>query len=241
MLNPETVLMKRSTGVRQRESLSGTISSRGKGDNPLLFTGAGSTTLELDLVFDTSIPGSSIVSQDVRDLTRPIWNLSENDQRNDRSYRPALCRFIWGKSWNFPGVISAMAEKLESFTPEGVPRRSWIRLELIRMLEQPHSSINEDNLWSDIDSQEIASFSNDLNLANIEFPNTESPLDFSEDIPETLENSFERVDITANRLKGHPSFWRDITLELNIENPLQWVKKQFQQINSSIKEKDSSQ
>lgn len=50
LLNPETVVMRRTTGVRPRESLSGLINTDKSGDNPLLFTGAGTTTIDLDLV-----------------------------------------------------------------------------------------------------------------------------------------------------------------------------------------------
>lgn len=242
LLNPETVVMKRRSGVRPRESLSGLISSHDKGDNPLLFNGAGHTTIELDLVFDVSINGSSIVSEDVRDLTKPIWNLTENHQRSDRLYRPALCRFIWGKSWNIPGVISAVAEKLESFTAEGVPRRSWMRLEMIRMLEQPHSMLTENDLFSEGNNQTGQSLLDDLNVNKSEFSNRQTQLDVSNSAIETLDNSFERVDLKADRLKGDSSLWRDISIELNLENPLDWVKHQLQGAQDIAEDlKDSQQ
>lgn len=242
MLNPETVLMQRSSGVRPRESLSGLINCNGKGDNPLLFTGAGHTTLELDLVFDVSINGSSIVSQDVRDLTKPIWDLAENYQRNDRMYRPSVCRFIWGKSWNIPGVISTVAEKLESFSSEGVPRRSWMRLKLFRMLDQPHSALNENDLWPGVDNQANNSFLDELNVPDTGLPGIDSQFNFVNPTPETLENSFERVDLKADRIKGHPSFWRDVLIDFNLENPLDWVKRQLPGHNDSSENSvDSSQ
>jgi hypothetical protein len=40
---------------------------------------------------------------------------------------------IWGKSWNIPGIVVAVAERLEHFTAAGVPRRSWLRLRLLRV------------------------------------------------------------------------------------------------------------
>lgn len=242
MLNPETVVMKRQSGVRPRESLSGLISSNDKGDNPLLFTGAGHTTIELDLVFDVSINGSSIVSEDVRDLTKPIWNLTENHQRRDRLYRPALCRFIWGKSWNIPGVISAVAEKLESFTAEGVPRRSWMRLEMIRMLEQPHSMLTENELLPESNNQTGLSLLDELNISGPELSNMETQIDDSNSDIELLNNTFERVDLKADRLKGDSSCWRDISIELNLENPLDWVKYQLQgKLDSSEDSTDPQQ
>lgn len=215
MLNPETVLIRRSTGVRPRESLSGMISSNSRGDNPLLFTGAGNTTIELDLVFDVSITGATNVSQDVRDLTKPLWDLTENHQRNDRLYRPALCRFIWGKCWNIPGVISAVAERLESFTPEGIPRRSWLRLRLIRMQEQAHSQLSDNELWSSTrgntsGSQTSSNFVDELNALDNKIPSSDSQSSFFNTDPEVNEYSKQRIDLTAYKMTGDSSRWREI-------------------------------
>ena len=224
MLNPETVLIRRTSGVRPRESLSGLISTDRRGDNPLLFTGSGITSLELDLVFDVSIPGSSVVSQDVRDMTKPIWNLTENHQRNDRLYRPALCRFIWGKCWNIPGVISAAAEKLESFSPQGIPRRSWLRLRLLRMQEQPHPSLSKNEMWSPMESQTASAIIDGSYSPGNEILNTGSPSDLLDTEPEILENLNDRIDLSSHHHIGDPSRWRDIANGLNISDPLQWLE-----------------
>ncbi len=237
MLNPESVLMRRNTGVRPRESLSGMISSNARGDNPLLFTGAGHTTIELDLVFDVTITGSSIVSQDVRDLTKPIWNLTENHQRNDSSYRPALCRFIWGKYWNIPGVISAVAERLESFSPQGVPRRSWLRLRLIRMQEQPQSPPHENELWSPVENQTTNTIVDES--TEIFSPNSQS--DFSNIATETFENSNERIDFSAYRITGDPSRWRDIAAKLHVTDPLDWFNTQLLEDHDVLNSREKSQ
>ena len=222
MLNPETVLIRRSSGVKPRESLSSMISSNNRGDNPLLFTGGGYTTIELDLVFDVSITGATNVSQDVRDLTKPLWDLTENHQRDDRLYRPALCRFIWGKCWNIPGVISAVAERLESFTPEGIPRRSWLRLRLIRMQEQAHSQLNDNELWSTTrgnttrgstsGSQTNNNFVDDINAFDNNIPSSDSQSSFFNTDPEPNEYSKQRIDLTAHKMTGDSSRWREILL-----------------------------
>ncbi len=225
LLNPETVVMRRTTGVRPRESLNGLISTDRSGDNPLLFTGAGTTTIDLDLVFDVSIPGSSIISENVRDLTQPIWNLAENHQRSDRLYRPALCRFIWGKSWNIPGVISAIAEKLESFSPQGIPRRSWLRLRLIRMQEQPTSSLLENEMWPTEDYQTPGSLIDELSLPEISGLTQENVFpDMFGTQPELPENAYERIDLSTFHLTGDPYQWRDIAARYNLADPLEWLK-----------------
>ncbi|WP_423225313.1 hypothetical protein [Candidatus Amarolinea aalborgensis] len=133
LLNPETLVLRRTAGVRPRQSTSGQVTGLGLADDPLLYTGGGRTELDLDLLFDVTLPGSSVTSEDVRDLTAPLWRLAENSQATAGASRPPLVRLIWGKSWNIPGIVVAVAERLEHFTAAGVPRRSWLRLRLLRV------------------------------------------------------------------------------------------------------------
>lgn len=133
LLNPETLVLRRTAGVRPRQSATGQVTGTGLTDDPLLYTGGGRTELDLDLLFDVTLPGSSVTSADVRDLTSPLWRLAENNQATAGYGRPPLVRLIWGKSWNIPGIVVAVAERLEFFTPSGVPQRSWLRLRLLRM------------------------------------------------------------------------------------------------------------
>jgi hypothetical protein len=49
-----------------------------------------------------------------------------------------ICRFVWGKSWNIPGIVWSIAERLEYFTKDGMPRRSFLRLLFRRVLEDQH-------------------------------------------------------------------------------------------------------
>lgn len=134
LLNPESLLLRRQAGIQPRQSAGGLVTGAELADDQLLYSGGGRTELTLDLLFDVSLAGSSISSEDVRDLTRPLWELAENTQSGGYG-RPPLCRFVWGKSWNIPGVVAAVAERLEVFTTEGVPRRSWLRMRMLRALE----------------------------------------------------------------------------------------------------------
>jgi hypothetical protein len=133
LLNPETLVVRRTAGVTQRHSQGRPVTGARLRDDPLLYTGGGTTELTLDLLFDVNLSGSSITTQDVRDLTRPLWELAENVPQDDGYGRPPLVRFVWGKSWNIPGVVTAVAERLEFFSPEGAPRRSWLRMRMIRV------------------------------------------------------------------------------------------------------------
>jgi hypothetical protein len=135
LLNPESIVRRRSAGLRPRRSVSGLLTGRGLSDDQLIYTGGGTTELNLDLLFDVSVSGSTVSTEDVRDLTGPLWALAENLPVEDGYGGPPLARFIWGKSWNIPGVIAEVAERLEWFTPEGIPRRSWLRMRMLRVAE----------------------------------------------------------------------------------------------------------
>lgn len=133
LLNPESVVVRRRAGIRQRQSGRGFISGHAGGEDSLIFTGGGLTSIDLDLVFDVSLAGSSIQSKDVKQLTRPLWQLAENAQNAESRNRPPLCRLIWGKSWNILCIVSSIAERFEAFSATGEPGRSWLRMRLIRV------------------------------------------------------------------------------------------------------------
>jgi len=133
LLNPESVVVRRRAGIRLRQSSGGFISGHAGGDDSLIFTGGGVTSIDLDLVFDVSLAGSSIQSQDVKKLTRPLWKLAESSQNAGSQSQPPFCRFIWGKSWNILCVVASVAERFEAFNAAGEPRRSWLRMRLLRV------------------------------------------------------------------------------------------------------------
>jgi hypothetical protein len=135
MLNPESLVMRRVAGITRRQTATGPLSLLGQSDDPLLYTGGGSTELLLDLLFDVTLAGASVATSDVRDLTRPLWQLAENQIADDGYARPPIVRFVWGKAWNVPGLVAAVAERLEYFTEGGAPRRSWLRMRLLRVSE----------------------------------------------------------------------------------------------------------
>jgi nucleoid-associated protein YgaU len=142
LLNPDSLVVRRLAGVRPRRSAGGQLAGAGLADDPLLYTGGGQLTLDLQLLFDVDLAGSTIDTDDVRDLTAPLWRLAENAQ-DGRSVGPTVVRFVWGKSWNVRGVVSAVAERLERFTPAGTAQRSWLSLRLLRVAEGPASPASD--------------------------------------------------------------------------------------------------
>ena len=132
LLNPASVQLRRVAGVRPRFSSGGPLTGAGLSDSPLLFTGGGTTELTMDLLFDVSLARTDPPPENVRFLTEPLWRLVENEAKEGEYGRPPTVRFVWGKAWNIPGVVIGLAERLEYFTQAGVPRRSWLRLRMLR-------------------------------------------------------------------------------------------------------------
>ncbi|HKT01082.1 MAG TPA: hypothetical protein VJT31_16265 [Rugosimonospora sp.] len=132
LLNPQTVEVGRAGGVRAG---TGTVGGYPAADQPLLLTGGGRTELVLDLLFDVDLVESGTPPEDVRALTGRLWQLAENSVQERGGNRPPLVRFVWGKAWNVPGIIAAIAERFDAFGPTGCPRRSWLRLKLWRVAE----------------------------------------------------------------------------------------------------------
>ena len=81
-------------------------------------------------------PAPDPPSIDVRTLTQPLWSLAENGEPVAGLLAPQRIRFIWGCSWNVPGVIVSVAERLECFDSQGVPKRSWLSMLLRRVEEE---------------------------------------------------------------------------------------------------------
>lgn len=135
LLNPESLVVRRSAGVRARQSAGGLVTGADLADDQLLYSGGGNTELTMNLLFDVSLAGSSVPAEDVRELTGPFWRLAENSQSGASYGSLPICRFVWGKSWQMPGLVTAVAERLEYFSAEGLPRRSFMRLRFRRVLE----------------------------------------------------------------------------------------------------------
>jgi hypothetical protein len=133
LLNPESVVMTRTAGVEPRRSSGGRLTGTGLADDPMLFTGGGRTELRLELLFDTELVPAEAKVSDVRQLTRPIWALAENSAEVQRQRRPPSTRFVWGRAWNVPGVVTEVAERFDRFAPDGSPLRSWMRLVFVRI------------------------------------------------------------------------------------------------------------
>lgn len=135
LLNPETVAVTRLAGVRTRGTRTGQLTGTGLADDPVQFTGGGRTELTLDLLFDVELVEEQQRPVDVRALTRRLWMLAENSAEELGGFRPPLVWMVWAKAWNLPCVITTIAERYDAFDIDGAPRRSWLRMKLLRVAE----------------------------------------------------------------------------------------------------------
>jgi hypothetical protein len=230
LLNPESIEIRRQAGIRPRQSINGLLTGSGLTHDPLLYTGGGRTELKLDLLFDTSLPGSTIQSEDVRDLTRPLWRLAENMVSEDGSGRMQIVRFVWGKSWNVPGVVAAIAERLEYFNAGGAPQRSWLRMLLYQVEE---SATQTGVIQKHPPPQELFSIQTAIPPGEIgvyEMKGGSEIRGESTDAPESNPAAGERLDEIAQRVYGDPSYWRLLATFNNIEDPLHIPPGQVLQI-----------
>jgi Contractile injection system tube protein len=208
MLNPESVVVRRTAGV-QVKRFGGAALSRGVlADDPLYYSGGGTTEILLNLLFDTSLTDSAQQMEDVRAMTRALFELSQGSSSTPGEADLPLVRFVWGKAWNILGVVSAVSERLEYFTADGAPQRSWMRIRMLRVaepegkaepLEEPVAPLN---LWS------------------AKLPGEES--DFYSLPGEGMDgdSSTERLDQVAWTKYGKASWWKTVAAFNNIDDPL---------------------
>jgi len=205
LLNPEALVIRRLAGVQPRRSLTGTMTGSDQSDDPLFFTGGGRTVLELALLFDVTLLGSSLQTDDVRTLTAPFWRLAENSANRSSYGHPPQVRFIWGKAWNIPGVIEAVAERFDRFTRQGVAQRSWLSLRMVRVNEPSLAPLESPAMG-------LADLPENATLA--------APTDeWGAALPLGDGAESERLDQLAAKEYGNPSLWRLLAVANNIDNP----------------------
>jgi hypothetical protein len=206
LLNPETVQVTRLAGVRHRGAGGAQLTGSGLADDPLIFTGGGRTELVLDLLFDVDFVQAQVRPADVRMLTRPLWMLAENSAAEHGWLRPPLVRLVWGKTWNVPGVIVAVAERFDAFTGTGSPRRSWLRLKLVRAAETA--------------DQAQAGFAEELAAASTPAAAPGGAVVAAGDGATEPGHAGVRFDLLANDALGSPLRWRLLAEHNRITDPL---------------------
>lgn len=226
LLNPESLVLERQAGVRPRSSTVGRLTGAGLGDDALLYTGGGRTQLSLDLLFDVALAGSSIATDDVRQLTRPLVELAENATDGEGYGRPPQVRFVWGKAWNVPGVVAAVAERLERFSGSGAPGRSWLRLRLLRVEDRPPAPAPPPP------PEVLAAAEAAVEAGTPAGGNAEARFHYV--IGEAGDDPGERLDQLADRFFGDAAWWRLLAVANRVTDPLRLASHRLLEVPSRI-------
>jgi hypothetical protein len=137
--NPESLKTSLSTNLKS--------SDRGSGRTTGQYIEKSESTLNLELVFDTSTQAPDVheensggetvtrlIHKDVRSITGNLarFFLRTRDPDRENSSRPpppSRCHFRWG-SFGFTGMVANMTETLDYFSSEGIPLRATVSLTL---------------------------------------------------------------------------------------------------------------
>jgi hypothetical protein len=225
LLNPETVRLRRQSGLRSLTDRPGTITGAAGSDDLIVATAGGRTEIELDLLFDVELLGAPgrggstrRTVRDVRTLTGPLWSLSEN--RSPAG--PARCRLVWGKHLDVPVVVEAVSERLERFDPSGVPTRSYLSLRLVRTATIPASSHHgpPSPAPPPISTAQATPRAPLAGQPASMFHEVVGRSSGAGEAPSRVRG--ERIDDLATRYYGNPAYWRHLA-SVNDLDDLPWV------------------
>lgn len=219
LLNPETFTITRQAGLRPQRTLAAALTGTAQGDNLLLATGGGTTELLLDLLFDVSKQVNAGAEDSVQTLTAPLWQMAENSDDGKGHGAPPIVRFVWGKSWNIPAVVASVAERFEQFTASGIPRRSWIRMRLLRCdvpSDDEKRDLRTTQTWSgEARALPAGVAKEDLPIHDVEGGGRGGAADDDD----SGGSQTERIELLAFKYYGDASQWRLLAAFNNIDNP----------------------
>ncbi len=116
MFNPEQLSLSKSAewnGSRRR----------GQNAPELTFDGGGSSSLDLDLTFDTSETGDSVTAH--TDLILKLMEVNDSlPSASAKAKRPPWVRFHWGEWHSFKACVSNASVKFTYFSSSGIPLRA---------------------------------------------------------------------------------------------------------------------
>lgn len=169
---------------------------KGRGRQPAQVVNDATAKLSMELIFDTTLNGV-----DVRVETHKIARMMDPAQHTPRRRNgdsdkvPAIVVFQWG-TIVFEGYIDSYKERIEFFSPEGVPLRAIVTLSLTQQ-ERSFTPTQRNN------NQSGGGSNNDLNLHN--------------NAPVKRLSQNENLTHTARKL-GNSGAARDLAKQNGVEN-----------------------
>ena len=101
---------------------------KGKDLPQLEFSGGGSSTLTMELFFDTYESGGDVR----KEYTNEIWGLTAIDDsltdKINKKGRPPIVQFKWGPVVSFKAVIENITQKFTMFKANGTPVRATLNV-----------------------------------------------------------------------------------------------------------------
>jgi hypothetical protein len=128
--NPESMKVSFANQVVPPDNAAATDT---RSTSAIQYVGKGTTKLSVQLWFDVTavLPEGATGVRDVRELTKKIaYFITPKAVENDQTKQvPPGVRFLWG-TFQFDGIMDALEESLEFFSPEGKPLRASVTLSL---------------------------------------------------------------------------------------------------------------
>jgi len=220
LLNPESLTWSRRAGVRERVLDEVPIGAGQLAEDGIIYTGGGTTELTLELLFDTRLlprpPGDAPEPPaDVRRLTTPLWALTEPDPARPKAGLRTQ-RLIWAE-WSLPVIATAISERFEDFTSDGIPRRSWIALEL-RRVNEPREAAGDAADEADAEAALAGQVEALTQSGAAETLDQTGAADLL--VPGGAEIMRGRADLSAFSLFGDVRYWPLVCDMLGVEDPL---------------------
>lgn len=118
----ETIPVQFNPASMTLQMANSTDGGQTRGRQAQQYNGSASTTLSVDLEFDTADEGSASAPVDVRDRTARVRQFVLPGGTESKSAPPRV-RFRWG-TFELTGVMDSLTEELTYFSTDGVPLRS---------------------------------------------------------------------------------------------------------------------
>jgi hypothetical protein len=124
LFNPETITISRKNSWKDEPKA-------GQGVGRLQYGGAQAGTMGMELIFDTTDTGDSVMSYTgaLMGLLEPDVDLPASDESSN-NVRPQTVTFNWGDLHSWPAVVTSLDITFDFFSSAGTPLRAKVKVDL---------------------------------------------------------------------------------------------------------------